>query len=139
VLLTGADTDRGSTDTTVNGRTGANHASVSSARNAVLSLDVELGEDIGTGGVDGSRSEITLSSSLDHVADKETLDSLILGDAAGAVGAADSGDVTTTLTILTTITTLLWHFQSAKNGNYRKVRSREEDCRDNSSINLIIK
>ena len=112
MLLTGANTDRGSTDTTVDGRTGANHAGVSSARDAVLSLDVKLGEDIGTGGVDGSRSEITLSSSLNHVADKETLDSLILGDATRAVGAADSGDVTTTLTVLTTITTLLGHFET---------------------------
>ena len=134
MLLTGANTDRGSTDTTVDGRTGANHAGVSSARDAVLSLDVKLGEDIGTGGVDGSRSEITLSSSLNHVADEETLDSLILGDATRAVGAADSGDVTTTLTILTTITTLLGHSKSAKSGNDRKVRSMKEDFQDNSYI-----
>jgi hypothetical protein len=111
-LLARADTHGGSANATLGDRTRANKTSVDSARDAVLSLDVELGEDVSAGGVDGSRSEITLSSSLNHVADEETLDSLILGDATSAVGAADGDNVATALTVLTTITTFLGHLES---------------------------
>lgn len=55
-----------------------------SAGDAVLHLDVELGELVLVL-VDGSLSDITLCGSLDDVADKEALDSLILGNAATAV------------------------------------------------------
>ncbi len=82
---------------------------VNGAGDAVLSLDVELGDNVSAGGVDGSNSNITLGSGLNHVLDEETLDSLVLGNATTAVGAADEAGVATTLTVLATITTLLGH------------------------------
>lgn len=47
----------------------------------------------------GRRGERTDSSRLDHVADGESLDRLVLGSASRAVGAADGLDVATTLLV----------------------------------------
>ena len=43
---------------------------------------------------------------LDHVADGESLDCLVLGGASRAVGAADGLDVATTLLVATAVQTL---------------------------------
>jgi len=56
--------------------------------------------------VDKSLSDITDSSQLNHGADSVTLDSLVLGDAAGAVGAADGLDVATTVLVASVISSL---------------------------------
>ena len=112
-LLTRAKTHGSLTDTTSDTRTRTDVTSVHSAGDAVLGLDVQLGENV-TRTVDGSSADITDSSSLNHVADNETLNSLILGDAAATVGAADSADVTTALAVLTTVTALLGHFGSCE-------------------------
>ena len=47
---------------------------------------------------------------LDHVADGESLDRLVLGCASRAVGAADGLDVATTLLVTTVGRALLDHF-----------------------------
>jgi hypothetical protein len=49
------------------------------------------------------RIERTDGGRLDHVADGESLDCLVLGCASGAVRATDRVDVTTTLLVATTI------------------------------------
>lgn len=46
---------------------------------------------------DGSIGQVTDSGLLDHVADQEPLDGLVLGDATGTVGATDGLDVATTV------------------------------------------
>lgn len=43
--------------------------------------------------VDGSVGQVTDSSSLNDVADSESLDGLVLGDSASTVGASHKGDV----------------------------------------------
>ena len=60
----------------------------------------------------GVRSEWgrrTDSSRLDHVADGETLDGLVLGSAAGAVAASDGLDVAAALLVATVVLSLLNH------------------------------
>jgi hypothetical protein len=95
-------------------RADSDDLAVDCARNAVLQLEVHLGdgvvgEDAGVGdiacggecglvwlvggGKDGGRKRRTNSGALDHVADGKSLDGLILGGAAGAVRAADGLDV----------------------------------------------
>ena len=108
-LNAGAGLDRGGTHAALGRRAGADVAGVDGARDAILLLDVQLGEGVGAGGVDGRGSEVTLGSSLDHVADLELLHSLVLGDAAAAVRATNELGSTTTVAILATITALLGH------------------------------
>ena len=54
-------------------------------------------------------SKHTGSSRLDHVADGEALDRLILGSASRAVGAADGLDVAATLLVAAVVLSLLGH------------------------------
>lgn len=49
--------------------------------------------------VDGCLADITDSSTLDHVPHGESLDSLVLSNAARAVRATDEGDVATALLV----------------------------------------
>lgn len=52
------------------------------------------------------RNRRTDSGGLDHVADGESLDGLVLRNASRAVGAADGLDVATTLLVATAVTTM---------------------------------
>lgn len=57
-------------------------------------------------GVEVWRNRRTDGSGLDHVADGESLDGLVLRNASRAVGAADGLDVATTLLVATAVTTM---------------------------------
>lgn len=85
-----------------------NDLAVDGARNAVLQLKVHLGD--GVVGEDRSVRDITNSGRLDHVADGESLDGLVLGRAARAVGATDRLDVAATLLVAAVVLSLLDHF-----------------------------
>jgi len=76
-----------------------NDLSVDSAGHTVLELQVHLGD--GVLGEDGGIGDITDGSRLNHVADGEPLDSLVLGNAAGAVGAAHRLDVAAAILVAT--------------------------------------
>jgi len=80
---------------------------VNSARDAVLKLQVHLWHDILV--EDGGIGNITDGSGLNHVADSEPLDGLVLGSASGAVGAADGLDVATSVLVTTVGGSLLYH------------------------------
>lgn len=56
-----------------------------------------------------SQGRRTNGGRLDHVADREALDGLVLGCAAGAVGAADGLDVTAAVLVATVCRSLLDH------------------------------
>jgi hypothetical protein len=56
--------------------------------------------------VDRGILKITNSGTLDHVTDGETLDGLVLGDAASAVEAADRLDVATSVLVATVVSSL---------------------------------
>lgn len=71
------------------------------ARDTVLQLEVHLGD--GVLGEDGSVRDITDGSRLDHVADGEALDGLILGRASRAVAAADGLGVAAALLVATAV------------------------------------
>jgi hypothetical protein len=99
------------------------------ARDAVLQLEVHLGD--GVLGEDGGIADITCrekhksaivlhwrkthgealvrtdSSRLNHVADGESLDGLVLGSASRAVAAADRVDVAATLLVAAVVLSLL--------------------------------
>lgn len=77
-------------------------------RDTVVSLEVQLGEDVLL--VDRGLRDITDGSSLNHVSDSVSLDGLVLGDHSGAVRAADGGDVTSTLLVTSVGSSLLRHF-----------------------------
>jgi hypothetical protein len=70
---------------------------VNGARDTVLQLQVHLGD--GVLREDGGIGDVTDSSRLNHVADGESLDSLILGSASRAVAASDGLDVAAALLV----------------------------------------
>jgi len=74
-----------------------NDLAVDSAAHTVLELEVHLWDGIFR--EDGSIRNITDGSRLDHVADGESLDCLVLWCASRAVGAADGLDVTAALLV----------------------------------------
>lgn len=78
-----------------------------SAGDAVLQLEVHLGD--GIVGEDGGVRDITDGSGLNHVADSESLDGLVLGDAASAVGAAHGLGVAAAVLVTTVVRPLLDH------------------------------
>jgi hypothetical protein len=80
---------------------------VNGARDAVLQLQVHLGDSVL--GEDRGVRDITDSSRLDHVADGETLDGLVLGRASRAVAASDGLDVAAALLVATVVLSLLDH------------------------------
>lgn len=71
----------------------------------VVHLDVEFGEGVFL--VDGGLLKITNGSLLNHVTDQESLDGLVLGDAAGAVEATYELDVSTSVLVTTVVSSLL--------------------------------
>jgi len=73
----------------------------------VLKLQVHLGD--GVLWEDRGFADITDSCGLNHVANGESLDGLVLGRASGAVGAPDGLNVTTTLLVATVGSSLLNH------------------------------
>lgn len=76
-----------------------NNLSVDGARNAVLELQVHLWDWVVL--EDGGISQVADGGDLNHVADGESLDGLILWCASRAVGAADWLDVSTSLLVAT--------------------------------------
>eukprot|EP01135_Chromosphaera_perkinsii_P006893 Nk52_evm48s621 gene=Nk52_evmTU48s621 len=95
---------RGS-DLAINSRTITNNLRVNSARNAVVHLNVQLGQGIGI--IDRSFHDITESSLFNNVTDQESLDGLVLRDAASAVGASHGLNVTTPVLVAPIISSLL--------------------------------
>lgn len=89
-------------------RSHADDLAVNSTRDAVLQLQVHLG--YGVLGEDGGIRDITNGSRLDHVADGESLDCLVLGRAARAVAASDGLGVAAALLVATVVLSLLDHF-----------------------------
>jgi hypothetical protein len=74
---------------------------VDSAGDTVLQLQVHFRD--GVVGENGGVRDITDGSRLNHVADSESLDRLVLGDAAGAVGAAHGLDVAAAVLVTTAV------------------------------------
>lgn len=107
-VLVEANTRRRSSDTATSSGSDADDLAVDGARDAVVSLEVELGKSVLL--VDGSLRDITDGSSLNHVSDNISLDSLVLGNHSGAVGAADRGDVASALLVTSVGSSLLRHF-----------------------------
>lgn len=62
--------------------------------------------------VDAGFRDITDSGRLDHVADSETLDCLVLGSSTGAVAASHEANVTATALVAAVIATLLGHLEA---------------------------
>jgi len=81
--------------------------SVDGARNAVLQLQVHLGDSVLL--KDRGIGDITNGSRLNHVTDGESLDGLILGGTSGAVGATNGLDVATALLVTSVGSSLLDH------------------------------
>jgi hypothetical protein len=98
-VLVVADARRGSTVAAANTRADTDNLAVNGARDAVLQLQVHLGDSVL--GEDRGVRDITDSSRLDHVADGETLDGLVLGRASRAVAASDGLDVAAALLVAT--------------------------------------
>lgn len=80
---------------------------VASATNTVLNLDIDLWDDVLI--IDTGLGEITSGGSINHVADIESLNSLILRDASEAVVTTHRLDSTATASVLTTVSSLLGH------------------------------
>jgi len=109
LLVPAAEAGRGVPEAAVHGATASHHVGVDGAGHAVLQLEVELRDLVHF--VDGSFLHITLGSRLDHVAHLESLHSLVLGDAAGAVGAAHRHHMATALAVLATVSAFLSHLK----------------------------
>lgn len=77
------------------------------ARDAVVELRVELGQNIGI--PDAGLGDITDGGSLHDVADHELLDRLVFGHATGTVGAAHGLHMATVVLVASSITALLGH------------------------------
>ena len=88
----------------------ANDVGVDGARDAVLELQVELGDLVDV--VDAGLLHVPLRGGLDHIPDLEALHGLVLRDAAAAVAAAHGVDVATPLAVLASVTTLLSHSEA---------------------------
>jgi len=88
-------------------RTYTHNLAVNGARDAVLELQVHLGDSVLR--EDGGIGDITDGSGLDHVANGESLDCLVLGCASRAVGATDGLDVAATLLVTAVGRSLLDH------------------------------
>jgi len=88
-------------------RTYTHNFAVNGARDAVLELQVHLGDSVLR--EDGGIRDITNGSGLDHVANGESLDCLVLGCASRAVGATDGLDVAATLLVTAVGRSLLDH------------------------------
>lgn len=102
-----ADTGRRGADTAALTRTNADVLAVDGARNAVVDLDVQLGQGVLL--VHRGLRDITDGSRLNHVADGKALDGLVLRDHARAVRAADRVDVATALLVASVGSSLLRH------------------------------
>ena len=74
---------------TANAGTSAHDTGVDAARDAVLLLNVDLGQVESVGGVRGVLFDISSRRSVNHLSHLEALDGLVLGHTAGAVDASD--------------------------------------------------
>jgi hypothetical protein len=89
------------------GRSDSDNVCVDSTGDAVLHLDVELWDRILF--IHGSLLQISLGSSINHVSNCESLDSLVLRAASSTVGASHRVNVSSVLTVLSSVTSLLRH------------------------------
>ncbi len=107
VVAVVTDTHGGSADTAVLAGANTDNLVMDGARDAVVDLNVQLGQNVLL--VDRGIRNVTDGGRLDHVADGEALDSLVLGDHTAAVGAANRGDVATALLVASVGSSLLRH------------------------------
>ena len=110
LLLLGTEALGDDTGLTVDDSTTADNTLVDSAGDAHTGLHVELGESealVIDGGVLG---DIAGGGLVEHVADDEALDGLILGGEAAAVGAVGGGGAATRVLGAAVISTLTGHF-----------------------------
>ena len=77
------------------------------AADAVLHLDVELGDDVGLEGL--VLLKILLGGGIDDVPDVEALDGLVLGAEPSAVDADNGFDVPSVLLVPAVVSPLDWH------------------------------
>jgi hypothetical protein len=80
---------------TANGGAGAHNTSMDAAGDAVLLLDVDLGQ--GEGLVSGVLLQVSSGGAVNHLSHLEALDSFVLGHTAGAVQASDHVGMTLVL------------------------------------------
>ena len=95
---------------TVDDGTSADNTLVDSAGNAHTGLHVELGESEALVVDGGVFSDVTSGGLVEHVADDEALDSLILRGEAATVGAVGRGGAATRVLGTAVISTLTGHF-----------------------------
>ena len=95
---------------TSDGRADANDTLMDSAGNAVLLLDIDLGQ-VESLGVLVSEvvADVSLGGSIEHVSHLESLDGLVLWHDSGAVDAADNVRVALVILRSTVVTSLRWH------------------------------
>jgi hypothetical protein len=105
--LTTTGTARWLAHTADSSGTATHQVSMDSTRDAVLSLDVHLWDDVGL--VHGSLLHITLTGRLNHVTHKEAGYSLVLWAATSTVIATDGTDMSAALAVLSIVTALLGH------------------------------
>jgi len=102
-----AQTLRRVADLTLQARSAAHHAGVDGARHAVGKLEVELGDGVLL--VDRRLLHVSLRGLLNHVADLEPLDGLVLWYGAETVGARNSLHVASPVSVLAAVASLLGH------------------------------
>ena len=110
LLLLGTEALGDHAGLTVDDGTSADNTLVDSAGNAHAGLHVELGESEALVIDGGVFSNIASGGLVEHVADNEALDGLILGGEAAAVGAVGGSGTTTGVLGAAVISTLTSHF-----------------------------
>ena len=95
---------------TVDDSTSADNTLMDGASDAHTSLHVELGESEALVIDSGVLSNITSGGGVEHVADNEALNGLILGSETAAVGAVGGGGTSTRVLGTSVITALTGHF-----------------------------
>lgn len=114
-------------DLAVQDGTDTDDTSVNGTRDAVLHLQVQLGQVVAGVENTGIRN-ITDSSRLDHIPDDESLHGLVLGGHTAAVRAPDDTGVSTALLVPSVIASLGAHvFIEINLKQYRRVASLLED------------
>ena len=95
---------------TANGGSGTDDSGVDGARDAVLLLDVDLGEVEVLLIVSVVLLDVSAGRSINHVAHLEALDGLVLSDTPAAVNTSDDVGVALVVLSTTVVSSLRWHF-----------------------------